>query len=72
MSRNLSGNADLAQKYAVGEIVDMAGVPTFYDAGTSKWMQGNTWYPRTQVGDAVADLLSQNPSNGSLAPTGRE
>ena len=67
MSRNLSANADLANKYAVGEILDMLGVPEFYDAGTSKWLAGGTWFTRTQVGDAIANQLTQTTSNAAMA-----
>jgi hypothetical protein len=30
---------DNLSRYSVGEIVDLSGVPTFYDAGSSKWLR---------------------------------
>lgn len=67
MSRNLTGSVDLATKYAVGEVVDMVGTPAYYDAGTSKWMQGATWMGKTAVATAVAALLGSNASNVATA-----
>lgn len=66
MSRHISASADLATKYAVGEIVDMLGVPQYYDAGNSQWMQGNVWFPASAVSAAVVELLRRTPSNASL------
>ena len=74
MSRHISASADLATKYAVGEIVDMLGVPSYYDAGNSQWMQGNVWFPASSVSAAVVELLRRTPGNASLttqsAPVG--
>ena len=66
MSRHISASADLATKYAVGEIVDMLGVPSYYDAGNSQWMQGNVWFPVSSVSAAVADLLRRTPGNAAI------
>lgn len=66
MSRVISANADLAQKYAIGEVVDMGAVPSFYDAGTSKWVAGGVWFARSAVGEAVAALLALDPSNAAM------
>ena len=66
MSRHISASADLATKYAVGEIVDMLGVPQYYDAGSSQWMQGNVWFPVSAVSAAVADLLRRTPGNAAI------
>ena len=62
MSRNLSASADLASKFAVGEIVDMVGVPNYYDAGDSKWLRTNTWVPAIYVPDAVVTQLANSNS----------
>lgn len=37
------GSASLASKYAIGEIADFVGKPSYYDAGDSQWMQTNTF-----------------------------
>lgn len=67
MSRNLSSNADLAGKYAIGEIIDMVGVPDYYDAGTSKWMKSNTWVPAASLSSATKSDLKANYTRVALA-----
>lgn len=53
MSRNISASADLAGKYAVGEIADFVGVPDYYDAGTSKWMRSGVFVPASEIPPSV-------------------
>jgi hypothetical protein len=38
MAFNNNPSTDLS-RYSIGEIVDLTGVPTFYDAGSSKWLK---------------------------------
>ena len=33
---------DDLSRYSIGEITDLSGVPTFYDAGSSKWLKSGT------------------------------
>lgn len=69
LSSILGGSASLASKYAVGEIVDFAGVPSFYDAGDSKWMQGNTWFAASLLSQSLRDALKTSPSLVCLEQT---
>ena len=63
MSRNISASADLASKFAVGEIVDMVGVPDYYDAGSSKWMRSGTWVPASSVPSNLVSTLKSYSGN---------
>jgi hypothetical protein len=57
MSFNNSLPQDLS-RYAIGEIVDLAGVPSFYDAGSSKWLKSATFVSGSLLTTAVKNTLS--------------
>lgn len=63
MSRNISASADLASKFAVGEIADFVGVPDYYDAGTSKWIRSGTWVPASTVPSSLVSTLKSSAGN---------
>jgi hypothetical protein len=55
MGRSITQKSDLA-RYGVAELVDLTGVPIFYDAGTSKWLRTGQF---TSVSNLTAETISQ-------------
>lgn len=51
-------------RYSIGEIQDIMGVPNLYDAGTSKWAKSNTYI----AASAFPDSTKNNIANTSNAP----
>lgn len=61
MSFNNNANTDLS-RYSIGEIVDLAGVANFYNAGSSKWL-------RSGVATASSNLSVTSRANLAAAGT---
>lgn len=64
MGRNTSTPTTVTiDRYAVGEMAELEGVPPLYNAGTSKWMKSNTFV-------SGASLSSTTKSNIAALPSG--
>lgn len=53
---------DDLSRYSIGEIVDLSGVPTFYDAGSSKWLKSG-------ASTASSNLTTSTKTNLAAAGT---
>lgn len=61
-------------RYSIGEIVDLAGVGSYYDAGTSKWLKSGTFVDGSNLSTNTKTVLaaaatSAGNANVALATT---
>ena len=67
MGRTITQKGGLTD-YGVGEIVDMTGTPTFYDAGTSKWLRTGQFTPVSNLTtETVDNFRSASVTNVQLS-----
>lgn len=71
MSRTLTvaPTITLGGKYGVGDIAEFVGVPSYYDAGDSQWMQSNTWIPAGTISSSTAKSNIRLSSYANVAIT---
>tara|TARA_R110000782_G_scaffold106090_1_gene194224 strand:- start:574 stop:2235 length:1662 start_codon:yes stop_codon:yes gene_type:complete len=63
MGRSITQKSDLA-RYGVAELVDLTGVPVFYDAGTSKWLRTGQFTPVSNLtAETISNFGSASVSN---------
>lgn len=67
MSFNNNSTTDLS-RYSIGEIVDLAGVANFYNAGSSKWLKSGTYVDGSLLSVSTkATLAASQTSATSVA-----
>lgn len=49
---------DDLSRYSIGEITDLSGVPSFYDAGSSKWLRSATATPSSNLSTTTKTNLA--------------
>ena len=52
-------------RFSIGEIVDIQGVPDYYDAGTSKWLKSNTFTPSSNLPEATKTNIANSSTGAS-------
>lgn len=63
MGRNTTTpNPSSLDRFSVGEIVDIEGVPNLYDAGTSKWVKSNTYVASSAFPDSTKANIANQPN----------
>lgn len=53
-------------RYSIGEIVGLAGVPTFYNAGSSKWLRSGELTPSSNLSATTKATLASSATASSL------
>lgn len=54
-------------RYSAGEIVDLSGVPNYYDAGTSKWLKSGTFVDGSSLSSTTKSILASSANSTSSA-----
>jgi len=59
-------------RFSIGEVADLSGVASFYDAGTSKWLRSGTYVDGANLSSSVKATLAASqtsPTTVALATT---
>ena len=54
-------------RYSIGEIVDISGVPNYYDAGTSKWLRSGTYVSGSNLSSTTKSTLAASALSAGSA-----
>lgn len=54
-------------RFSTGEIVDLTGVASFYDAGTSKWLKSGTFVDGSSLSSTTKSILAASATSTSNA-----
>lgn len=66
MGRNTTTpNPQSLDRYSIGEITDLSGLPSYYDAGTSKWLKSNTYTASSNLPETTKTNIA-NSSTGYM------